>query len=203
MTDVDISRFSWGYPGPRWRSLCPEGSAALTAATGSVDETGAMNRIERVGTRTAVTRWRAAGDGFSFVELLVTIVLIGTVVIATLVGLRATIVANTVNDDRAHMDAWLQEGVDTLHRAGFVSCSSGMAAVTSAYQTTLDGVSAPTGWAGGSLQLTDVKFASVDPARHVELWGTSCDTERPSQLLTVRVTAPDGMSEIVRMVRDG
>lgn len=148
---------------------------------------------------------RRRGDhGVSFVELLVSIVLIGTAVISTVVGLRATIVASGVNDDRARMVAWLQHGVDAVHRTPYVSCTSGIPAVDAAYQGALDAVPVPAGWSGGSLQLTDIRFESVDSTRHVEQWTASCDPDRPAQLLSIEVASPGAtMVETVGMVRDG
>lgn len=147
---------------------------------------------------------RAESGGFSFVELLVTIVLIGTTVVAMLVGLRATIVASDINEERAQLVSWLQQGVDAVHREAYVPCTSTSPDPASVYQGALAALPPPSGWSGGSLQLVEVRFASIDPARHVERWSTVCDPDRPSQLLTIRVTSPDGaMVETVPVIRDG
>ena len=54
--------------------------------------------------------------GFSYIEILVSIVLVGSVVVATLISLRATIVANQVGDDRSRLMVWMQNGVEAVQR---------------------------------------------------------------------------------------
>ena len=57
----------------------------------------------------------AARDrGFTFIELLVAVVLLGTIVVATLAGLRAAIVAGTVDENHSKTYAWLQTASDAI-----------------------------------------------------------------------------------------
>lgn len=136
-------------------------------------------------------------DGFSYVEILVSIVLVGSVVIATLVSLRATIVANEVGDQRSQLLLWMQNGVEAVQRHAYEPCTSGVPGVTAAYASALPTVAPPDGMAGGSLTIDGVEFLSIEPVTHVEQWGTLCDADRTAQLVTLRATAPDASQTIV------
>src|SRR5690349_10942005 len=82
---------------------------------------GRENPSESIGIGVA----RGAPDGgFTFIELLVAIVLLGTVVVATLAGLRAAIVAGTVDDNHSKTYAWLQAASDQIANTDYKSCNS-------------------------------------------------------------------------------
>ena len=135
-------------------------------------------------------------DGFSYVEILVSIVLVGSVVIATLVSLRATIVANEVGDQRSQLLLWMQNGVEAVQRHPYEPCTSGVAGVAAAYDSAVAAVVPPDGMGGGSLTVDGVEFLSIEPVTHVERWGTQCDTGRGVQLVTMRAIAPDASQTI-------
>lgn len=147
---------------------------------------------ERTGGSTLVIGPCRRADGFSYVEILVSIVLVGSVVIATLVSLRATIVANEVGDERSQLMLWMQNGVEAVQRHPYEPCSSGVSGVAAAYQSALSAVTPPTGLGGGTLSIDDVSFLSIDPSTHVERWDTACDASRATQLVALRAVAPGG-----------
>ena len=77
------------------------------------------------------------GDrGVSFVELLVAVVLLGTVVIGVLAALRTTIIATTVERDHSKTQQWLQSAVGVVQAAVFEDCTATTTAeVPAAYNT--------------------------------------------------------------------
>jgi prepilin-type N-terminal cleavage/methylation domain-containing protein len=74
--------------------------------------------------------------GVSFIELLVAIVLLGTVIVAVLTALRATVIATTVERDHSKSQQWLQSAVGVLEAAPFGDCTATTAAqVPTSYNT--------------------------------------------------------------------
>jgi type II secretory pathway pseudopilin PulG len=71
----------------------------------------------------APRRRRDRDRGQTFVEILVSIVLLGTVVSGTLTALRATIVSSRVDANQAKANAWLFAAEDALYRATYYSCA--------------------------------------------------------------------------------
>jgi prepilin-type N-terminal cleavage/methylation domain-containing protein len=142
----------------------------------------------------------ARADGFSFIELLVAIVLLGTVVVATLAGLRAAIVAGTVDDNHSKTYAWLQAASDAVAVTDYKSCSSFTnAQIVTAYQSAANVATRPEGWSTtGALLVASVQYLSrATIAGSPEVWGTTCaagNTASPvyPQLVTLTVISPDG-----------
>ena len=56
-------------------------------------------------------------------EVLVAIVIVGVTVIATLVGLRTTVISGRVGAEQSQLLLWVQEGAEALHRMPYVPCS--------------------------------------------------------------------------------
>jgi type II secretory pathway pseudopilin PulG len=140
---------------------------------------------------------RPAHDaGTSFVELLVAIVLLGTIVVATLAGLRASIVGTNVDENSARAHAWLQAAGDELHLATYLACDSNTTAtIEAAYQTAVDLAAPPNEWVSGTVSIVSVEFLSGPVGSST--WGTTCASGDPlnplySQLVTIRVTDPVG-----------
>ena len=139
-------------------------------------------------------------DGFSFIELLVAIVLLGTIVVATLAGLRATIVASTVDDNHSKTYAWLQAASDAVAVTDYKSCSLFTnAEIATAYQSAANGATRPDGWSTtGALLVTSVQYLSrAATAGSPEVWGSTCAAGNAAspvypQLVTLNVISPDG-----------
>jgi hypothetical protein len=148
----------------------------------------------------APRRPRAPDRGATFVELLVAIVLLGTVVVGTLTALRATVIAGEVDDDHASAYAWLQAGADAIDAAAYVACNAVISnnEIVHAYQMAADGALAPEGWGpttGAFIEVVSVEYLSRSGT--TETWGATCaitDVDNPlyAQLVTVSVTDPDG-----------
>ena len=130
----------------------------------------------------APRRPRAPDHGTTFVELLVAIVLIGTVIVATLAGLRATIIGTTLDRDHANAHAWLQSATDLLYGEPRRDCGAAAgdidqngtdeadnieraavrAVILGAYQAVVAGVSNPEGWPASNITVYDVLYWDGD-----------------------------------------
>ena len=138
--------------------------------------------------------------GFTFIELLVAIVLLGTVVVATLTGLRAAIIAGTVDEDHSKTYAWLQAASDAIAATEYKSCSSSSNdAIVSAYQSAVDVAPRPDGWSTtGTMLVSSVRYLSrASTTGSPEVWDMTCAAGNSSspvypQLVKLVVIAPDG-----------
>jgi len=161
--------------------------------------------------RAATARERSTSPGFSYVEVLVAVVVVGITVIATLVGLRTTVVSGRVGAERSQLLLWAQEGAEALHRSPYVPCGSpGTITTTDAnwirgmYQGTLDTVSAPSGMIGGSLTVGQIDYLSIDPVTWTERWhDRRCDPNYEVTRLDVRATSGDGTVIDLEVFVDG
>jgi len=153
-----------------------------------------------------VTRPRDAGT--TFIEVLVAIVLLGTVVIATLTALQTTVIATRVSRDHSKAEQWLQSAIGVLQAYDFADCTSPADGddVQAAYQAAITaGAPPPEGFTGGSTSI----FVNVP-----EVWDgtayvafdsqTQCvdNNKLRQQLVTITVTSPDGsITEDVEVVK--
>jgi hypothetical protein len=148
--------------------------------------------------------------GATFVELLVSIVLIGTAVVATLAAVRATIIGTSIERDHSRAQQWLQSAVGVIEREDFADCSSVtldgpaireayLAAVTYDANTNPDGAKIPDGFDGGSIDVSEPLvwdgLAFVPFETQSQCYD---DVLLRQQLITVTVTSPDG--EVVESV---
>jgi hypothetical protein len=134
--------------------------------------------------------------GTTFVELLVAVVLLGTIVVAALAGLRASITGTAVDEDSARAQAWLQAATDDVHATTYLACDSNTtAAIEAAYQAAVDGSTRPAGWGSATITLVGVDFLSRTGI--TEMWGPTCASGSATsplyaQPVTIRVSSPDG-----------
>ncbi len=167
----------------------------------------------RADARRPLRRHRRAADGFSYVEVLVAIVIVGVTVIAVLVGLRTTLISGRVGTERSELMLWVNEGAEALHREPYVPCSaidpngymttSEAAAIRNAYQSTLDAVAAPDGMAGGSLVIDAPQLLSIDPWSLTERWDDrQCNPQFDVAALRITATSPQGTSVEVEVIVD-
>lgn len=147
--------------------------------------------------------------GVSFIEILVAVVLLGTVVLATLTALRTTIVGSETNKDHASAHAWLQAAADAIHNSIYASCagvSSDVADVTDAYESVLAMVAPPTDWASATIEITNVAFWGTNDLTAAEDWGTTCQsraagfTENPRQLQIIKIEVTEQGGDFVKSV---
>ena len=148
------------------------------------------------------SRRRSRDRGQTFVEILVAIVLLGTAVSGTLTALRATIVSGEVDEGQAKAHAWLLAAADAIQRTEYKSCSLGVGAVTSAYDTAVQTAPAPEGWGGGGVGVNVVDF--WNKSNGAEVWSDDCGTEVSAQLVEIYVLSPTGdVGKTMQVVKRG
>jgi hypothetical protein len=138
--------------------------------------------------------------GATFVELLVSIVLLGTVVVGTLAALRGTVIASRIDRDHASGYAWLQAAADAVDAEPYVGCDTKTnQEIVDAYGAAAGATARPPAWdgtTGAGVEVVEVEYLarSTVPGGE-EAWGTTCPDDPDSplrlQLVTLRVTGPD------------
>lgn len=147
---------------------------------------------------------RTRDSGQSLVEVLIAIVLTGTLAVAGMITLRASITGSTLDRDHANAHAWLQTASDVLYGAPRADCgtesSSAAAAVANQYEGVVQGTSNPRNW--DHLLITVV--------RPVLFWDGKSNYQNTCfddlgvnlQLITLQVQGPDGrIVESVQIVK--
>lgn len=128
--------------------------------------------------------------GVSLIEVLISIVLVGMVIAATLSLLRVTIMASGTDRDHSNAHAWLQSGADVLYARPLVPCgpaatpagapATNKVAIINAYESTLQQTDNPEDWPDGNIEIYDLQFwhINMDPVTKFteEGWGDLCDT---------------------------
>lgn len=161
---------------------------------------------------TTGTPRRRVDEGFTLIEILVSIVLLGTVVAGSLAGLRGTVLAGTLHRDHSNAHAWLQSAADVLYAAPKVYCDpaapdKGEATVRHAYDIVVDSVSNPEGWTDRQITVVPkVQFwnaGNVDADADIEyFFGSKCEPSLSLQLIKIEVRAPNGrIIESVELVK--
>ncbi len=142
---------------------------------------------------------RRRDRGTTFVEILVSIVLLGTAVGGTLTALRTTIVSSERDAGQAKAQSWMVAAADAVHRTPYMSCDTfDVGAVKNAYDLAVQSAPPPEGWAvGGSVGVNIVYFWSKADGQ--EIWGTACGSPLSSQLVEIYVRSPTG--DIVRTMQ--
>ena len=156
----------------------------------------------------------AADAGFTLVEVLVVITLMGISVVAVLAGTRATISATVIDRNQAVVFTWLQAASDEIYETSRVPCTSGQAAARTTYELAAKSAPVPPVWSGtaAKIEVTNVEYlgrVTVDPDFE---WGTSfCfegagteyeDSPLYTQRVTLRATSPDGsLVQTLEMVK--
>ena len=96
---------------------------------------------------TTVPIARSAGDdGNSLVEILISIALMGTIVVATLSGIQTVVRASSVDRSHAQSFEWLQAASDAIYLADRVPCTqngSGRLQAITAYDAAAQSASIP------------------------------------------------------------
>lgn len=140
--------------------------------------------------------------GYSMLEILISLVLMGTFMGAIITAMFAAISASTVSDDLAELDAVLGGVGDSLGDTLFIACPEDV--TPNAYLQYAQAGADAVGWPPGTVQIVDVKY--WDPlAGSGGAWadtngvgGSACDnsawlsTSKTMQKLVIEVTTPDG-----------
>ncbi len=130
--------------------------------------------------------------GVSLIEILVAVVLLGSVVVAVIAALAATILGSTIDRDHANAHAWLQSATDLLYGTPRVDCGSiavtNKPAVMANYGAVAATTTNPEGWPAANIEVYDVQFWNG------ETYQNTCydDLGINLQLIKVRVRDTDG-----------
>lgn len=162
-----------------------------------------QKRSRTLGNRVEPPADRSADAGVTLIEILISIVLLGTVVSATLTGLIVVITASAADRDHANAHAWLQTGADMLYARDLDECDPAIASATeiantmAEYESTVQQTDNPEGWGAGNILVTNVEWwrIDIDPVTGVgtEAWGTVCDSvDTNLQRVSLRVTSESG-----------
>lgn len=142
-----------------------------------------------------------ADRGMSLIEILVTVVLLGTVVLATLAAMQASIVGTAVERDHARAHQWLQSATGVLQAAPRISCHTtgevpAEELIREGYEEVLHtDVANPAGWS--DWQITIVEPIEVwDGSRYWNPYALPEDANcfeplYQLQLVTIQVVSPD------------
>ena len=149
---------------------------------------------------------RGRDRGTTFVEILVSIVLLGTAVGGTLTALRATVVSGERDNGQAEAQAWLLVAEDALYRTPYYSCADpgpgedglpGMdeGDILFEYERAVSLAPRPPGWGSATIQIPILRFWQKSDG--VELWDPACPVDsspirQSAQLVDVYVLSPDG-----------
>ncbi len=147
--------------------------------------------------------------GVSMIEVLISIVLMGLVVGATVSLLQVTIKASATDRDHSNAHAWLQTAADVLYARPLEPCepagapATNMLAIENAYETTLQQTDNPEDWPDGNIEIYDLQFwhINMDPVTKFteEGWGDLCDTS-DTNLQRVGIEVRSKTGEIVERV---
>jgi len=146
---------------------------------------------------------RSRDGGQSLVEVLIAIVLTGTLAVAGMITLRASIVGSTLDRDHANAHAWLQTATDVLYGAPHNDCGTEAVPeptkVADAYDFVIKATSNPRNWSKDLIQVVrPVKFWDGKTAFGDVCYGAGINL----QLITIQVSAPDGrIVESVQIVK--
>ena len=147
--------------------------------------------------------------GTTFVEVLVSIVLLGTAVGGTLTALRTTIISSERDAGVTKATTWLREAEEALHRTAYRQCSVNTPAqIATVYRTVIQSVAPPAGWEGATINLASVQFWGRN-ASNVEGWQPVCTgdadhTPYVAQLIDFYVLSPSGgIGRHVQVIKGG
>lgn len=145
--------------------------------------------------------------GATLIEILVAVVLMGTIVVSVLVALQVTTRASKVDRDQANIYAWLQAASDEVYNGERTSCTAGRPAVIAAYDTLVQNATPPPGWGtGGTITVTNVQFLGRSSPDGEFEWGDGfcfevcplyCESPLFTQKVTIRAVAPNGALSMI------
>jgi hypothetical protein len=166
--------------------------------------------VKRVRRGTSTTARRRARDrGLTFVEVLVSIVLLGTTVIGVLAATRATVIGSRIERDHSKAQQWLQSAVGVIERTDFADCNAvgDGPTIRDAYQaavdydpaTNPDGAKPPFGFESGRIEVSVPLVWDGEAYIPFDLQNRCFDDVLlRQQLITVTARNPDG--EIIESV---
>jgi len=140
-------------------------------------------------------------EGYTLIEMLIAIILMGTVVLSIMGGMWAVVRASAQSDERAKVQAILGSAGDALTNYGHINCPEPDDDQLNTYLGLVQKGATTVGWSLGVVQITDYQF--YNPAtgtwdQNNSVQGTQCDPgagltpEKTMQKMTITVTSPTG-----------
>jgi prepilin-type N-terminal cleavage/methylation domain-containing protein len=145
---------------------------------------------------------RHPDGGFSLVELIVAIALMGIATTSVLGGLWSATSASNITSDKAKVEAVLSSAADRLTGWAYLPCPANDA--NGGYLPIVQAAAGSVGWPASTVTILGIGYWSPTGAATGSwvaqngLGGTECNqavglsTSRTLQRVTLRVTAPDG-----------
>jgi len=145
--------------------------------------------------------------GYTLVEILVSIVLMGTIVLSIMTGMWTVIRVSRQNDDRAKVQAVIGSAADRIANYQYVACPED----ANTYQVIGEVAASVVGWEATSVEIIRYQFWDPDIgswADNNSIQGADCNqsvgltTSKTLQKMTVRVTSPGaGYSSTLDVVK--
>lgn len=151
-------------------------------------------------------------SGVTLIEIIISIVLMGTIIAGSMAGLRATILSGTIHRDHSNAHGWLQSASDILYSAPKVQCDpalpdKGEALVRTSYEAVVDAVPNPQDWKDWQIRVVpSVQFwnaGNIDSDPDIEyFFAADCDPSLTLQLVEIEVRGTNGrIIESVEIVK--
>ena len=136
-------------------------------------------------------------SGYTLIEMLVAIVLMGTIVLAIMGGMWAVVRASVQNDERAKVGAVLGAAGDGISNYRYIACPE----VDGGYEEFGQKAAASVGWPLSSVAIIDYQYwnpETGDWEGSNSIQGVDCNpnvtltTSKTLQKLTIQATSPSG-----------
>jgi prepilin-type N-terminal cleavage/methylation domain-containing protein len=149
-------------------------------------------------------RRKAYDAGFTLVEVMVAVVILGLSVAAAVGGLATAISGSNLHRSQADLDAALVTAAERLKTAAYEGCGSSYSDVALSdglrYSATAGTQVAGEGWFTIQIQYLNGYAAPVPNA--TPIWGTGCDALYDDELITLTGLSASGQaSQVVTVVK--
>ncbi len=140
-------------------------------------------------------------DGYTLVEMLIAIVLMGTIVLSIMGGMWAVVRASRMNDERAKVQAILGAAGDALTNGEHLKCPEPKDDQTNTYLGLVQKAATNVGWDESAVQISAYRFYNPSTGNwdaNNSIQGDQCNPrvfltqDRTMQKMTIVATAPGG-----------
>ncbi|MCU1392954.1 MAG: spaP [Ilumatobacteraceae bacterium] len=132
-------------------------------------------------------------SGFSYVEVLVSVLLLGTAGVAVLGAAAQTGRGATVLRTQSDVQTALAATSDALNGITPVACATAASSYQTAARTRFDTLGLQRGWTNAAVTVTNVQ--SFNPTSHA--FDSGCTSAGATQKVTITITAPDGSTKSI------
>jgi len=161
---------------------------------------GVLSMLHRSNQKKRQTRKLACQDeGMTFIEVLVSVVLLGTAGLAVLAALQVSVLGSRIERDHARAQQWLQSAGAALDNTLYQPCSATPEDVRQAYENAIRASTVgPPGWDPAAISVVspvriwDGNFY-LDPYAQLAAGDPTCFApDYNLHLITIQVRNPDG-----------